>query len=40
MSAIGIDKLFAALDGSENYLVVTKYKFLKDDINAYFLINF
>ncbi|CAD8120370.1 unnamed protein product [Paramecium sonneborni] len=40
ISALGIDKLFAALDGSEDFIVVTNYKFLKDDINAYFLLNF
>ncbi|CAD8105195.1 unnamed protein product [Paramecium sonneborni] len=40
MSFLGIDAIFDALDGSNQYFVTTENKFLKDQINAYFLTNF
>ncbi|CAD8085417.1 unnamed protein product [Paramecium sonneborni] len=40
MAALGIDKLFDSLDGEGSYFILTTNKFLKDEINAYFLTNF
>ncbi|CAD8089132.1 unnamed protein product [Paramecium sonneborni] len=40
ISALGFQKFFDALDGNGNFTIETTNKFLLDDINAYFLLNF
>ncbi|CAK82971.1 unnamed protein product (macronuclear) [Paramecium tetraurelia] len=40
MKTLGIDSIFNSLDGEATYFVKTQSKFEKDEINAYFFINF
>lgn len=40
MNTLGIDSFFNFLDGDATYFIKTQSKFEKDDINAYFFLNF